>query len=241
MSTNTSFKSFNFTQLLSYSLLLLATVFIFAIAESIRLMLESYELNSLYVSFCTGFILFVPLVSIVLHPFVVKDAKEFDRSYLSTLLANIGLVIFVQFLFFLIWITDAIAVYSMYVDQSSFLAQAFNISSESKGDFSQQFYVVNLLLAWFFALLSIVIGLLPCLVARLNNQGVIGNFVASFRLAKSCKLAMLGYALVLSLSVMLPLIYAKYVFLLTFPVSLYWLFMNISSRYRRLVRKNKKV
>lgn len=218
-------------QRISLGLLSVATVLIFAIAELIRNALNSYDIQSLYISFVAGFILFTPLVSLVLHPFAQRVDLSHSTSYVSTLMANIGLVVFVQFLFFLIWMTDAVALYSIYVDQTSFLAQAFNIQGENKGEFSEQFFVFNLVLAWLFSILSIVIGLVPCLIARIKNTGVIGNFVASFSFTKRNKGVIFGSALLLALAVLLPLLYAKYAFLMTFPVTLLWVFKNIARKY----------
>ncbi len=212
-------------------LLLFSTLIIFAIAESIRTALTAYDIGSLFISFCAGFILFTPLISLVLHPFAVRLVDPQDKSHKATLLANIGLVLFVQLLFFLIWMTDAVALYSMYVDQSSFLAQAFNIQGGTKGEFSQAFLVFNLVLAWLFSLLSIVLGLIPCLVARIKNQGVVGNIAAGFSYAKSHLGAIAAYALVISIGVLAPLLYAKYLFLLTFPASQFWVFKRVAKGY----------
>jgi len=216
---------------ISYGLLFIATCIIFAISEGIRSYLISYELNAMFISFCAGFILFIPLVSLVLHPIMLVDPENHELRKKSTLLANIGIVFVVQVLFFLIWMTDAIALYSIYVDQNSFLAKAFNISSESRTNLSTEFYWFNLFLAWFFALLSIVIGLFPCLIARIKNNGVVGNFMASFSYAKRNKLLFSSYAIVIALAVVFPLLYAKYLFLLAFPVVLSILIVHLGKSY----------
>ncbi|NMP32710.1 hypothetical protein HII17_14200 [Thalassotalea sp. M1531] len=218
-------------RVVSYGLLFIATFLIFAIAEGIRTLLDSYDLNAMFISFCAGFILFVPLVSLVLHPIILVDPENNKLRCKSTLMANIGLVFVVQVLFFLIWMTDAIALYSMYVDNSSFLAKAFNVSSESNSDLSVEFFWFNLLLAWLFALLSISIGLLPCLIARIKNRGTVGNFVASIGYAKANKLLFSCYSLIIALSVVIPLLYAKYLFLLAFPIALSLLIVAIGRGY----------
>jgi len=217
--------------ILSYCLLIVATCSIFAISEVIHVYLISYELDAMFISFCAGFILFLPLVSLVLHPIMLVDPQNHELLNKSTLFANIGIVFVVQVLFFLIWMTDAIAVYSIYVDQHSFLAKAFNISSESKTNLSAEFYWFNLFLAWLFALLSIVIGLFPCLIARIRNSGVVGNFMESFSYAKQNKLLFSSYAAVIAIAVVFPLLYAKYIFLLVFPVVLSVLIVHLGKGY----------
>ncbi|WP_206485421.1 hypothetical protein [Thalassotalea sp. G2M2-11] len=218
-------------QVFSYSGLWLATGVIFAIAEYIRVLLASYEMNSMFVSFCAGFILFIPLVSLLLHPVILVAPENRVLRTKSSLLANIGIVFVVQVLFFLIWITDAIAMYSIYVDQTSFLAKAFNITSENTANLSTEFFVFNLFLAWFFALLSLVIGLLPCLIARLKNQGVVGNFMASFSYAKQYKKRFSGYSLLIAASVILPLLYVKWLFIFSFPVVLALVIVQLGKQY----------
>ncbi len=201
----------------SFILLMVSTLLMFVIAELIRYMLDSYELSAMFVSFCAGFILFTPLVSLVLHPLLHSQLKSHFKIKSSALLANVGLAMVVQMLFFLIWITDAIAIYSIYVDPNSFLAKAFNISSDNKGDFGLEFFAFNLFLAWFFALLSLTIGLMPCLIARIQNNGVVSNFVAAFQFTNKHKGLLSFHALLVSTSVVLPLLYAKYLFVLVFP------------------------
>jgi len=137
----------------------------------------------------------------------------------------------VQFLCFLIWITDAIALYSLYVDQHSFLAKVFDIKTQARGDMTFEFYCFNFALAWLFALLSLVIGVLPCLIARLHNYGVVGDFVASFSFAKKHKAALCLYAFLIAITVLLPLLYAKYLFLIIFPVVLVLVFTRLNKSY----------
>lgn len=219
------------TQLISYGLLFFATLVIFSISQAIQFYLTAYNLNTMYISFCAGFILFIPLVSLVLHPLILNEDGEQETFHFSTLLANIGLVCVVQFLCFLIWITDAIALYSLYVDQHSFLAKVFDIQTQARGDMTFEFYCFNFVLAWLFALLSLVIGVLPCLIARLDNLGVVGDFVAAFSFAKKHKLVMGLYALLIVVVVLLPLLYAKYLFLLIFPVALLLIFTQLNNAY----------
>ena len=185
----------------------------------------------MFISFCAGFILFIPLVSLLLHPVILVDPKNQPLRCKSTLLGNIGLAFVVQVLFFLIWMTDAIALYSMYVDNTSFLAKMFNIASSTEGDLSTEFYWFNILLAWLFALLSLTIGLLPCLIARIKNISIVGNFVASMAYAKQNKGLFSCYALVIALSVVMPLLYAKYLFLLVFPVTLLLVVRSVGQGY----------
>ena len=106
--------------LLSGFLILLASIIIFAIAQVIERFLYSYELSSMYISFCAGFILFTPLVSLALHPLLLVNTDKNHQSKTTGLLVNVGLVAVVQGAFFLIWMTDAIAIYSIYVDANSF-------------------------------------------------------------------------------------------------------------------------
>lgn len=222
-------------RVISGALLLIASLLIFAIAETIEKTLLTYELSSMYVSFCAGFILFIPLVSLALHPLLFSEVDQKIKQK-STLLMNVGLVMVVQGLFFLIWITDAIAIYSIYVDSNSFLAKAFNITSNSKGDFSKKFYWINLLLAWLFAYLSLVVGLLPCLIARVKNFGVVGNFVSAFQFAKVNKLALAIYSFCLAFAAVVPLMYANYLFIVSFSLTLLIIFMKISNRYISMSR-----
>lgn len=218
-------------KLLSYGMVIFASLVIFSISQAIAFYLQAYELNKMYISFAAGFILFVPLVSLVLHPLLINKNGRQETFHLSSLLANIGLVCVVQFLCFLIWITDAIALYSLYVDQNSFLAQVFDINTQAKGDMTFEFYCFNFILAWFFALLSITIGVLPCLIARLDNLGVVGDFVAAFSFAKRHKLQLAVFAMLLATSVLLPLLYAKYLFLLLFPSILVFIFTRLNKSY----------
>ncbi len=217
-------------KMLSGIFLLLATLAIFLIATVIEHWLKSYDLSSMYISFCSGFILFTPLVSLTLHPLLFKSVED-KLHKKSALIVNVGLVLIVQSLFFLIWITDAVAIYSIYVDSNSFLAKAFNITSNKSGNFSQEFYWVNLLLAWLFAYLSVVVGLLPCLIARLKNLGVVGNFVSAFQFAKTNKLSIAIYSFSLAISAVMPLMYSRYLFIVIFPLVLVWIFINIANDY----------
>ncbi len=216
---------------MSYGLLFFATIAIFSISQVIQFYLAAYELDTMYISFCAGFILFIPLVSLVLHPLLVNKEGKQETFHFSSLLANIGLVCVVQFLCFLIWITDAIALYSLYVDQNSFLAKVFDIQTQARGDMTFEFYCFNFALAWLFSLLSLVIGVLPCLIARLHNYGVVGDFVAAFSFTKKNKLAMSMYAMLISMTVLLPLLYAKYLFLLLFPIVLIIIFARLNKTY----------
>lgn len=215
---------------LSGTLLMVASLVIFAIAETMTTILLEYELSSMYISFCAGFILFIPLVSLVLHPLLFSDVED-KSAHKSALIMNVGLVAVVQGLFFLIWITDAIAIYSIYVDSNSFLAKAFNISSKTSGSFGHEFYWANLLLAWLFAYLSLVVGMLPCLITRIKNLGVVGNFVSAFQFAKVNKLSIAFYSFCLAFCVVMPLMYAKYLFIVLFPLALYYVFITISFNY----------
>ena len=215
---------------LSATLLLTATMAIFFIASVIEQGLIDYDLSSMYISFCSGFVLFIPLVSLALHPLLFKNVED-KQGKKSVIFVNVGLVLIVQSLFFLIWITDAIAIYSIYVDSNSFLAKAFNISSSNSGEFSQEFYWANLLLAWLFAYLSVVVGILPCLIARLKNLGVVGNFVSAFQYAKENKLSLAVYTFCLAFSAIMPLMYMRYLFLILFPLTLIWVFINIANGY----------
>ena len=56
----------------------------------------------MYISFCAGFILFIPLVSLVLHPLLVNKAGQRETFHIRVLLASIGLICVVQFLCFII-------------------------------------------------------------------------------------------------------------------------------------------
>ncbi len=215
----------------SYSLLFFFALMIFFISEVIRTMLASYELGTMFVSFCAGFILFIPLVSLILHPLVFSKESQGYQFHFSAFLKNIGLVIIIQLVFFIIWMTDAIAIYSIYVDQTSFLAKIFNINTENRTDFSQQFYWANLFLACFFALISLIVGVLPCLIARIDNKGIVNNFVTAFSFAKKNKQKLMIYALILAVSIVLPLLYMNYLFLLTFPTALSVVFFQLSSQF----------
>lgn len=218
-------------KVISFALLLFSTLIIFSLSEVIRLYLNSYELNSMYISFCAGFILFTPLVSLVLHPLFFSKNNGYETIKLSAFLGNIGLVTIVQCLCFLIWMTDAIALYSMYVDQNSFLAKTFNIKSAGRFDLSVEFYWFNLILAYFFALLSLVIGVLPCLISRIQNKGVVGNFVSAFVFAKQYKKQLLGFSLLLVISVVTTLLYLSYLFLVFFPLVLLIIFAKLKADY----------
>jgi len=218
-------------RILSYALLLFSTLVIYSIAQAISLLLENYDLSSMYISFCAGFILFTPLVSLLLHPLIFTGMLNKGRLQLSILMANFGLVFVVQGLFFLIWITDAIVVYSLYVDQNSFLAKSFSIANESHGNLGVEFYWANLFLAWFFALLSLILGVMPCLIARIDNKGVVNNFVASCTFAKQCKVPFSLAALCLAMGVVIPLLYTEYMFLLVFPLVLASVFLFLSRMY----------
>lgn len=182
----------------------------------------------MYVSFCAGFILFTPLVVLVLHPLIFVEKVDKTHSYFSVLMKNVGLVSLVQCLFFLIWMTDAIAVYSIYVDQNSFLAKAFSINRENSADFSAEFFWFNLFLAWFFALLSLVLGVMPCLIARIDNNGVVKNFVAGFSFAKKYKAKFALAALALAAATLMPLLYMKYLFIFSFPLVVVSVFLYFS-------------
>ncbi len=216
---------------LSSVLILFASVMIFVMAQVIEQFLINFDLASMYISFCAGFILFTPLVSLTLHPLLLAHIDTTKATTLKGLMINVGLVAIVQGLFFLIWMTDAIAIYSIYVDANSFLAKAFNIKRSSDADFSQAFYGFNLLLAWLFSLLSLTLGLLPCLIARLDNLGVVGNFVSAFSFAKKHKLALALQALCLAFSVVMPLMYGKYLFIILFPMTLSWIFLALTKCY----------
>jgi len=156
-------------KVVSYGLVFFASLAIFFISQVIQFYLGAYELTTMYISFCAGFILFIPLVSLVLHPLLINKEGKSDTFHFSTLFANIGLVCVVQFLCFLIWMTDAIALYSLYVDQNSFLSKVFDIQTQARGDMTFEFYVFNFVLAWLFSLLSMIVGVLPCLIARFGR------------------------------------------------------------------------
>ncbi len=231
MTDEVSNKENNRMKIVSYALLLFSTLLIYSIAQAINMLLQNYELSSMYISFCAGFILFTPLVSLILHPLVFIEKPSQARSQFSILMANFGLVFVVQCLFFLIWITDAIVVYSLYVDQNSFLAKTFNITSESHGNLGLEFFWANLVLAWFFALLSLVLGVMPCLIARIDNNGVVNNFVASFTFARKFKAQFAIAALCIAVAVVIPLLYLKYLFLVSFPIALTYVFLFLSRLY----------
>ncbi|WP_136038008.1 hypothetical protein [Candidatus Colwellia aromaticivorans] len=239
MSESLSLSRFSSEKIMSYALVFFTSLVIFFIAQVIQFYLGAYDFNTMYISFCAGFVLFIPLVSLVLHPLLLNKEGKRDTFHFSDLLANIGLVCVVQFLFFLIWITDAIALYSIYVDQNSFLAKAFDIQTQARGDMTFEFYCFNFVLAWVFALLSMVVGLLPCLIARLDNLGIVGNFVAAFSLAKRHKGMFCLYALLITSSVLVPLLYAKYLFLVVFPTVLVWVFISLNEKYLLLPTSKK--
>lgn len=215
----------------SYALVFIASLVIFFISQIIQFYLGVYEFTTMYISFCAGFILFIPLVSLVLHPLLLNKVGKRETFHFKDLLTNIGLVCVVQFLCFLIWITDAIALYSLYVDQNSFLAKMFDIKTQTKGDMTFEFYCFNFVLAWIFSLLSMIVGILPCLIARLDNFGVVGNFVTAFSFAKKHKGMLSLYALLITGSVLLALLYAKYLFLIAFPSVLVWCFTQLNKAY----------
>jgi len=221
---------------MSYTLLLFATLIIFSLSEVIRFYLKSYELNTMYISFCAGFILFTPLVSLLLHPLFFNKKNGYESIRISAFLGNISLVVVVQLLCFLIWMTDAIALYSIYVDQNSFLAKAFNIKSEGRLDLSVEFYWFNLALAYFFALLSLVIGVLPCLISRIKNNGVVGNFVSAFVFAKQYKKLLILHSFIMMLAVVLPLLYIPYLFILFFPFVLLTVFTKLKQDYLAFIK-----
>jgi len=212
-----------------YGLLILATLLIFAIAQTIQFYLKHYDISSMYVSFCAGFILFTPLVVLVLHPLIFVEKTSEENLYFSILMKNAGLVLLVQCLFFVIWMTDAIAVYSLYVDQNSFLAKAFNINHKNNADLSTEFFVFNLFLAWLFSLVSLVLGIMPCLIARIDNNGVVKNFVAGFSFAKKYKAKFAFAALAIAVATVIPLLYIKYLFLLSFPIVVASVFLYFSN------------
>lgn len=218
-------------EVFSYASVFFASLVIFFISQVIHFYLALYNITTMYISFCAGFILFIPLISLVLHPLLINKIGKRQTLHLSALLANIGLVCVVQFLCFLIWITDAIALYSLYVDQSSFLAKVFDIKTQARGNMTFEFYCFNFVLAWLFSLLSMIVGVLPCLIARLDNFGVVGDFVAAFTFAKSHKVMMCFFALLIVLSVLLPLLYAKYLFLGLFPMILVLVFNRLNTVY----------
>jgi len=218
-------------KMVSYGLVFFASLVIFSISQVIQFYLITYNLPTMYISFCAGFILFIPLISLFLHPLLVNKEGNRETFHFNALLANIGLVSVVQLLCFLIWMTDAIALYSLYVDQESFLAKVFDIKTQARGDMTFEFYCFNFILAWLFALLSMVVGVLPCLVARLDNYGVVGDFVAAFSFSKKHKALMCLYALLITSSVLLPLLYSKYLFLVLFPSALIWVFVCLNKKY----------
>lgn len=76
-----------------------------------------------------------------------------------------------------------------------------------------------------------IVDVLPCFIARLNNFGLVGGFVAAFAFAKSQLLVMCLYALLIVSSVLLPLLYAKYLFLLIFPVVQEVIFIFLNKDY----------
>ncbi len=76
-----------------------------------------------------------------------------------------------------------------------------------------------------------IVGVLPCLIARLDNYGVVGDFVAAFSFAKKHKGLMCLYALIIASSVLLPLLYGKYLFLVLFPTALIWIFVRLNKKY----------
>ena len=215
----------------SYGLVFFASLVIFFISQVIQSYLSAYNLSLMYISFTAGFILFIPLVSLVLHPLLVNRAGQRETFHIRALFANIGLICVVQFLCFLIWITDAITLYSLYVDQNSFLAKVFAIKTQARGDLTFEFYCFNFVLAWLFSLLSMIVGVLPCLIARLDNLGLVGDFVAAFSFAKSQLLLISLYALLIVSAVLLPLLYAKYLFVVVFPIVLVVIFTRLNKDY----------
>lgn len=231
MSESLSLSHFSSENIVSYGLVFFASLVIFFISQILQFYLDAYDFTTMYISFCAGFILFIPLVSLVLHPLLLNKYGKRETFHFRDLLANIGLVCVIQFLCFLIWITDAIALYSLYVDQNSFLAKAFDIKTQAKGDMTFEFYCFNFLLAYVFSFLSMVIGILPCLIARLDNLGVVGNFVAALSFTKNHKKVLCFYALLITSSVLLTLLYAKYLFLVLFPIVLVWIFMHLNKAY----------
>lgn len=220
-----------------YGLLVLSTLLIFTIAQTIHFYLDYYDMASMYISFCAGFILFTPLVVLVLHPLIFVEKISDEYSHFSVLMKNAGLVLLVQCLFFIIWMTDAIAVYSIYVDQNSFLAKAFNINRANNADLSTEFFWFNLFLAWLFSLASLVLGIMPCLIARIDNNGVVKNFVAGFSFAKKYKAKFAFAALLIAAAVVVPLLYIKYLFLISFPMVAASVFLYFSNLL--LIQKNK--
>jgi len=219
-----------------YGLLILSTVLIFSIAQTIHFYLSYYELSSMYVSFCAGFVLFTPLIVLVLHPLIFIEKTTETHSHFSVLMKNAGLVLLVQGLFFIIWMTDAIAVYSIYIDQNSFLAKAFNINRKNSADLSTEFFWFNLFLAWLFSLVSLVLGIMPCLMARIDNNGVVKNFVAGFLFAKKYKVKFVFAAFSIAVAVIIPLLYMKYLFLISFPIVVASVFLYFSNLL--LIQKN---
>lgn len=220
--------------MISYAMLFVASVFIFVIAEGIRYFLAQYQLSPLFISFCVGFILFTPLVSLVLHG-LLKSASFAVVEVFDSIWANIGLVIVVQGLFFFIWMTDAVAVYSIYVDQDSFLAQTFQISSSAENanfSLTTEFYWANLLLAWGFAWLSLAIGVVPCLAARISQFGVVSSLLVGFKFAKTYWQMILLHALLIASSVVFTLLYAKFLFLLAFPIAIIYSFKKLAYKYQ---------
>ena len=231
VSESLSLSRFSSENIVSYGLVFFASLVIFSISQIMQFYLGAYNFTTMYISFSAGFILFIPLVSLVLHPLLINKEGKRETVQFRDLLANIGLVCVVQFLCFLIWITDAIALYSLYVDQNSFLAKVFDIKTQAKGDMTFEFYCFNFVLAWVFSLLSMVVGILPCMIARLDNFGVVGNFVASFSFAKRQKRMLCLYAFLIASSVLLTLLYAKYLFLVLFPITLVWVFTRLNKTY----------
>lgn len=231
MSESKSLAEFSGEKIVSYGLVFFASLVIFIISQVIQYYLATYNLSTMYISFCAGFILFIPLVSLVLHPLLLNSKGENTTFHFSGLLTNIGLVCVVQLLCFLIWMTDAIALYSLYVDQHSFLAKVFDIKTKIRGDMTFEFYCFNFLLACLFSLLSLVVGLLPCMIARLDNYGVVGDFVAAFSFAKQHKGMICSYALLITSAVLLSLLYVKYLFLVIFPIVLVLIFSRLNNAY----------
>ena len=78
-----------------------------------------------------------------------------------------------------------------------------------------------------------IVDVLPCFIARLDNFGLVGGFVAAFAFAfaKSQLLVMCLYALLIVSSVLLPLLYEKYLFLLIFPVVQEVIFIFLNKDY----------
>ena len=103
-----------------------------------------------------------------------------------------------------------------------------NINRTNSADLSTEFFAFNLFLAWFFSLISLVLGVMPCLFARIEDKGVVGNFVSGFNFAKKYKAKFAVAALLIATATVMPLLYMKYLFLLSFPVALIAVFLYFS-------------